>query len=88
MERINLPKHVRTLATLPVTDAPVVSCYQSLDAGRLADRNAFDDRVQSLRRGLSIQEQNFFDAAFERIEETLATELLPNAKGLAVFSRG
>ena len=36
MERINLPKHVRTLATLPVTDAPVVSCYQSLDAGRLA----------------------------------------------------
>ena len=87
MERINLSKHVRTLATLPVTDAPVVSCYQNLDAGRLADRNAFDDRVQSLRRGLSIQEQEYFDVALGRIEEVLATELLPNAKGLAVFSR-
>jgi len=54
MERINLPKHLRTLATLPVTDAPVVSCYQTLAAGRLADRGAFDDRAQSLRRGLSI----------------------------------
>ena len=87
MERINLPKHVRTLATLPVTDAPVISCYQSLAAGRLADRSAFDDRVQSLRRGLSIQEQHSFDAALARIEEVLATELLPNSKGLAAFSR-
>ena len=86
MERINLPKHVRTLANLPVTDAPVISCYQSLAAGRLADRIAFDDHVQSLRRGLSIQEQDYFDVALGRIEEVLATELLPNAKGLAVFS--
>ncbi len=88
MERINLPTHVRTLATLPVTDAPVISCYQTLAAGRLADRSAFDDRVQSLRRGLSIQEQHSFDAALARIEEVLATKLLPNSKGLAAFSRG
>lgn len=87
MERINLPTHVRTLATLPVTDAPVISCYQSIDAGRLADRSAFDDRVQSLRRGLSIQEQPFFDAALARIDQMLATDLLPNSKGLAAFSR-
>jgi hypothetical protein len=53
MERRNLPAHVRTLATLPVTEAPVVSCYQTLAAGRLADRSAFDNRVQSLRRGLT-----------------------------------
>lgn len=87
MERLNLPKHVRTLATLPVTDAPVISCYQCLAAGRLADRSAFDDRVQSLRQGLSIQEQHSFDAALARIEEVLATEILPNSKGFAAFSR-
>lgn len=87
MERKNLPQHVRTLATLPVTDAPVISCYQTLAAGRLADRNAFDDRVQSLRRGLSIQEQHAFDAALTRIEEMLAMELSANSKGLAAFSR-
>lgn len=87
MERINLPKHVHTLATLAVTDAPVISCYQSLAAGRLADRNAFDDRVQSLRRGLSMGEQASFDAAVARIDAVLAMELLPTSKGLAAFSR-
>ncbi len=87
MERKNLPEHIHTLATLPVTDALVISCYQSLAAGRLANRSVFDDRVQSLRRGLGIQEKQAFDAALARIEEVLATALLPNAKGLAAFSR-
>ena len=53
MERKNLQSHVRTLITLPVTDAPIISCYQTLTAGRLADRNAFDERVRSLRQGLT-----------------------------------
>jgi len=87
MERQNLHKHVRTLITLPVADAPVISCYQALAAGRLADRNAFDGRMRSLRRSLHVTEQHAFDAALARIEDILATELLPNAKGLAVFSR-
>ena len=81
MERKNLPKHVRTLATLPVADAPVISCYQTLAAGRLADRNAFDERLRSLRRGLSVPAQHDFDAALAHIEEMIATELLPISKG-------
>lgn len=87
MERKNLPKHVRILATLPVADAPVISCYQRLAAGRLADHSAFDDRVQSLRQGLNSQEQHSFDAALARIEEALAEELLPTSNGFAAFSR-
>ncbi len=87
MERQNLQKHVRKLITLPVGDAPVISCYQSLAAGRLADRNAFDGRVRSLRRSLNVTEQRTFDAALARIEDVLETALLPHAKGLAVFSR-
>lgn len=87
MERKNLKKHVRTLITLPITDSPIISCYQALAKGRLADRNAFEERVRSLRRGLSVQSQRDFDAALAHIEEFLATELLPDAKGLAVFSR-
>jgi rubrerythrin len=87
MERQGLPKHIRTLITLPVSDAPVISCYQSLAAGHLADRNAFDDRVQSLRKGLSVQEQQEFDAALCRIETMMTTELSPMSKGLAAFSR-
>lgn len=87
MERQDLPTHVRTLAALPATDAPVISCYQTLAAGRLADRNAFDERVQALRRALNAQERCAFDAALARIEQTVATELLPASKGIAAFSR-
>ena len=58
MERQNLQKHIRTLITLPVAAAPVISCYQALAGGRLADRNAFNNRVQSLRRGLDVPEQH------------------------------
>jgi rubrerythrin len=87
MERQNLQKHIRTLITLPVIDAPVISCYQSLAAGRLADRSAFDERVQVLRKSLNLQEKHDFDAALARIEQMLATDILPNAKGLAAFSR-
>lgn len=87
MERKNLQSHVRTLITLPVTDAPIISCYQTLTAGRLADRNAFDERVQSLRQGLTVQEKRDYATALTRIEDMLATELLPNSRGLAVFSR-
>ncbi len=30
MEQKNLRTHVRTLITLPVTDAPIISCYQAI----------------------------------------------------------
>ncbi len=81
MERINLPKHVRTLATLPVTDAPVISCYQSLAAGRLTDRSAFDDRVQSLRRGLSIQEQALLRRRFGSYRGSVGNGIVAQFQG-------
>jgi len=87
MERKNFQKHIRTLIELPVADAPVISCYQALAAGRLVDRNAFDERVSWLRRGLSVRERHSFDAAVARIEQTIATGLSPNSRGLAIFSR-
>lgn len=86
MELKNLQKHIRTLVALPVTEAPIISCYQALINGRLADRNAFDQRVRSLQRGLTGQTRNDFDAALGRIEQLIAAELLPAAEGLAVFS--
>ncbi len=35
MELSELKKHVRTLATLPETDAPVISCYLELLNGKI-----------------------------------------------------
>ena len=46
MELKNLQKHVRTLATLAETDAPIISCYLTLHNGRIKDRIAFDGQVQ------------------------------------------
>jgi hypothetical protein len=87
MELKNLNQHVRTLITLPITEAPVISCYQRLTNGHLADRNAFIERVRTLQHGLSGQTRRDFDAALARIEQFLQEELLPDAQGLAVFSR-
>lgn len=87
MEPTYLQKQVRTLISLPVADAPVISCYQALAGGRLADRVAFDERMRSLRQSVSVQWQHDFDVALARIEEMIATELSPISKGLAAFSR-
>ena len=76
MERQNLQKHVRTLITLPVADAPVISCYQALAAGRLADRNAFDGRMRSLRRSLHVTEQHAFDLGLSKQTVTGGTARL------------
>jgi len=87
MELKNLQKHVRTLATLPEADAPVISCYLTLHNGRIKDRNAFDGQVRPLIGGLTGQMRQNFEDALEPIGQYLAGELLPEAQGIAVFSR-
>ena len=87
MELKNLQKHVRTLATLPETDAPVISCYLTLHNGRIKDSNAFDGQVRLLIGGLTGQTRQDFEDALEPIGRYLAEGLLPEAKGVAIFSR-
>ena len=87
MELKDLRKHIRTLAALPETGAPVISCYLALERGAPKDRNAIDERVRSLRDALIGQARHDFGEAMERIEAHLATELTANARGAAVFSR-
>ncbi|MBL7039401.1 MAG: hypothetical protein ISR77_12280 [Pirellulaceae bacterium] len=87
MELKNLQKHVRTLAILPETDAPVISCYLTLHNGRIKDRNAFDGQVRPLIGGLTGQMRQDFEDALEPIGQYLAVELLPEAQGIAIFSR-
>ena len=87
MELKNLQKHVRTLATLPETDAPVISCYLTLHNGRVKDRNAFDGQVRPLLGGLTRQAQQDIEDALDPIGRYLAEELQPEAKGVSIFSR-
>ena len=87
MELKNLQKHVQTLATLPETDAPVISCYLSLNDGRIKDRGAFDGQVRPLISSLTGQTRQDFEDALEPIGQYLAEKLLLGAKGVAIFSR-
>ena len=87
MELKDLRKHIRTLAALPETGAPVISCYLALERGAPKDRNAIDERVRSLRNAWIGQARHDFGEAMDRIEAHLPTELMANAQRAAVFSR-
>ena len=88
MELKLLQTHLRTLAALEVTDAPVISCYLSLAEPAKSYRQALDERVQILRAGLSGRVREHFEEALAAIEVYLGTRLLPNSRGAALFSRG
>ena len=87
MEIEKLQIHISILATLPETNAPVISCYLTLEKGRLKDPNAFDERIRFLGKSLSEHTQRDVDEALNQIARYLASELLPDAKGAAIFSR-
>ena len=87
MELKNLQEHVRTLATLAESDAEVISCYVTLENGRLKHRDLFGSQVWSLKQGLARTAPRSFEAALGRIVEYLKTELVRDARGIALFSR-
>ena len=87
MDRADLNAHVRALATLPESDAPIVSCYLGITGGRLSRPEAFEERVRNLRSALSGRERQDLQDAIEPIRSFISSRLLPDAKGAAIFSR-
>ena len=75
------------LASLPETDAPVISCYLTVHNGRIKHRIAFEGQVSPLTRGLTGQMRQDFEDALEPIGQYLTEELLPEANGVAIFCR-
>ncbi len=87
MELKKLRKHVWTLASLPETDELVVSCYMTIENGRVKNSNAYEEYLHPIKRGLLTQEWQSMRAALEPIGAYLANKLLPDSKGVAIFSR-
>ena len=79
--------HIRGLASLPQTRAPVVSCYLRVEGGRLKHRRVFANRVEELRRSFAGEAAQEFEEALVPIERFLSSELHRSSKGVAVFSR-
>ncbi len=88
MELKKLQKHIRTLATLPEKEEPVVSCYLTLEKGRIKYSNAYDEYIRHIKCGLSSQELQGVEDALAPIYIYLNNKLLYDAKGVAIFSRG
>ena len=86
LEKLNM--HIRNLAVLGETDNPMISCYINNEAGRVSYRDAIDARIREIRKALSSDQRLGFEQALGRIETFLAADVKPEAKGVAVFSRG
>ena len=86
MEPETLQRHVRTLATLPETDAPVISCYLELNKGRVEDCNTFDELSGLLQRGLLGASRQHVADAYSQSRSIWPTSCCPTRRG-SRFSR-
>jgi len=72
MDLKELEKHVRTLATLPEADAPVISCYlDNRETGQSGYRHTLDEQVGLLRKSLTADMRQHFEEALNPIEASL-----------------
>ena len=83
-----LHQQITLLASVEESDAPFISVYLNLENGRTGWREALDDRARILRRVLKGNDLADLEEALSKIEAWLAADLLPEAKGVAIFVRG
>ena len=83
-----LKRHVTLLASVEESGAPFISAYLNLEDGQTGWRETLDERARILRRILKGDDLTDFEEALGKIEAWLATDLLPEAKGAAIFVRG
>jgi rubrerythrin len=81
-----IKKHIWTLATLPETGDPIVSCYLAVENGRIRNRKAAEKCLSPIKDGLLGQNHQLLRKALKPMQEYLANSLLPDAKGVAIFS--
>ena len=83
-----LHQHITLLSSVEESDAPFISAYINLGSGHDGWRETLDDRARILRGILKGNDLTDLEDALGKIESWLATELLPEAKGAAIFVRG
>jgi len=88
MEIKNLQKHIRTLAILEETEAPVISCYLHLEGGEKGFKDFLKERMHILSGTHTGQIRQYLDEAFCFIKDFLKIGVSPDTKGVAIFARG
>jgi len=87
MELKELQRHILTLATLPQTPDPVISCYLNREPGHPNGRHLLEERVQLLRGSLAAKWRWEFEEALNRIDAYLRQGVPEGVVGLAMFAR-
>lgn len=83
-----LKQHITVLASVEASDAPFISCYLNLENGQTGWREVLDERARILRGILKGDDLADLKEALGKIEAWLSADLLPEAKGAAIFARG
>jgi protein required for attachment to host cells len=87
MELRTLEQYVAILATMPETEAPVISCYLNLQGGPPGYQDAWNERIAALRKCLAGTERRDFEEALVQIEKFLQAGMPEGAVSLALFAR-
>ena len=87
MELKKLQSHILTLATLPQTAAPVVSCYLNKERDQPNGRHLLEERVRLLKGSLVPAWRREFEEALNRIDAYLSPGVPEDVVGLAIFAR-
>ena len=83
-----LKQQITVLASVEESDAPFISCYLNLENGQTGWRDVLEERARILRRILKGNDLDDLEEVLGKIESWMATDLLPEAKGVAIFARG
>lgn len=83
-----LHQHITLLASVDESDAPFVSAYLNLENGQTHWREILSERARILRRILKGDDLLDLEDALVKIDAWLSSDLLPEAKGAAIFVRG
>src|SRR5262245_8395569 len=87
MELKELQTHIVTLATLPQTVDPVISCYLNREPGQRHGRNLLEERVRLLRASLVRKWRWEFEEGLNRIDGYLRQGVPEDVLGIAMFAR-
>jgi len=87
MDVRELQRHLRTLASLEESPAPVITCYLDLESGTATYRPLFEQRIHVLRKSLPTHALRDFEGAAADIEQWLAESSTPGVAGAAIFAR-
>ncbi|MGB5472489.1 MAG: hypothetical protein WBQ78_03305 [Gammaproteobacteria bacterium] len=83
-----LKQQITVLASVEESDAPFISCYLNLENGQTGWRDVLEERARILRHILKGNDLDDLEEVLGKIESWMATDLLPEAKGVAIFARG